>query len=89
MIALGLSLQAAGVRRGRGRVPGASQRERVPPVADDLIFHLLAFVVRPLWVHLAGFDGQWRYMGFARRPMGSSAPWPWRAWRWSVSPPPA
>ncbi|WP_051431744.1 hypothetical protein [Rhodovibrio salinarum] len=64
MIALALTLQIAvfvGVGVAFLAHRGASAFH---PLLYYLLFHLLAFVIRPLLVHLAGFDGQWRYMGF-------------------------
>jgi hypothetical protein len=38
------------------------------PLALYLAFHGLVFVLRPLLVHLGGFDSQWLFMGFRPTP---------------------
>lgn len=38
------------------------------PLAPYLAFHGLVFVLRPLLVHLGGFDSQWLFMGFRPTP---------------------
>jgi len=68
VIALGLSLQVAVFGAVAAAFLAHRSASAFHPLLYYLIFHLLAFVVRPLLVHLAGFDGQWRYMGFAPTP---------------------
>ncbi|MBK1670945.1 hypothetical protein CKO28_23310 [Rhodovibrio sodomensis] len=68
MIALGLSLQVAVFCAVAAAFLAHRGASAFHPLLYYLLFHLLAFVVRPLLVHLAGFDGQWRYMGFTPTP---------------------
>jgi hypothetical protein len=70
VIALGLSLQVAVFCAVAAAFLAHRGASAFHPLLYYLIFHLLAFVVRPLLVHLAGFDGQWRYMGFTPTPEG-------------------
>ena len=70
MIALGLTLQVAVFCAVAAAFLAHRSASAFHPLLYYLIFHLLAFVVRPLLVHLAGFDGQWRYMGFTPTPEG-------------------
>jgi hypothetical protein len=64
MIALGLGLQVAVFAAVAGAFLLHRGASAFHPLLYYLLFHLLAFVIRPLLVHLAGFDGQWRFMGF-------------------------
>lgn len=68
MIALALALQVAVFAAVAAAFFAHRGASAFHPLLYYLIFHLLAFVVRPLLVHLAGFDGQWRYMGFTPSP---------------------
>ena len=68
MIALALALQVAVFAAVAAVFLVHRGASAFHPLLYYLIFHLLAFVVRPLLVHLAGFDGQWRYMGFTPDP---------------------
>jgi hypothetical protein len=70
MIALGLSLQVAVFAALAAAFLLHRGASAFHPLLYYLLFHLLAFVVRPLLVQLAGFDGQWRYMGFEPAPDG-------------------
>jgi hypothetical protein len=70
MIALALALQVAVFLGVAGAFLAHRGASAFHPLLYYLLFHLLAFVVRPMLVHLADFDGQWRYMGFEPTPAG-------------------